>query len=147
MGKATQTQELRPVTSSQMDALERFIAASRDASEFAKKAVIWMLRQTAGLTRPVCLSFPPERAKFGKQAAYGVHDMCSKLGSTHIDDFMRKMGTPMKLSAHGGSYVKGELDSESGGYTVWVSPRRYDHGAERLEVDIRAIRSVELPKG
>jgi hypothetical protein len=89
---------------SQMEALERFIAISPDAiNDRCRRAIIWFLRQTEGLTKKVAVGFQGEHFEFGQQVALSVHDMNStppmRPGGhpTRIDLFLIGMGSPMYL--------------------------------------------------
>lgn len=145
MGKAKEKPS--PVTKSQMEALETFIYRSNDLSAFARKTLIWMLRRTQRLTVPVSLSFPPgsEYEQLGREAAFGAHDICSVKGSTHADLVLRAMGSSMMFDSACGHYGD-DGEFKSGGHTVWISPKSYDHEAKRLRLSIKRIRAVELPK-
>lgn len=133
-----------PVTSDQIEALEICIINSRDVKPPAKKVLIWLLRQTRNLTRPVCLLMPNENP-LGRVVSYSVHDMQSANGTTHIDVFMRAMQSDMDFSTHGGLIMGGETKS-SGGYTVWIAPYDYDPEAELVQWDADAIAQTELRK-
>lgn len=132
-------------TDEQIRALEKFIYVSRDATEFAKKSIIWLLRQSNGLTKRVCLSMPGEK---GLEAAHGVHDMQGFNSQTHLEYFLQGMGCLFKISHHGGTYAAdGKLTDKFGGGTIWFSEKEYDIGAERLQPDMDAINGLILPRG
>lgn len=125
----------------QLRALEWWIMHSKNASEFAKRAIIWALRQTNGLTMPVALSMPAHFSSgSGREVAYAAHDMYSVNGTTRIDVFINGMGTEMGLSHHGGTYTRASADANEAfdfrgdGYTIWWSHTWYDHTAKRLEL-------------
>ena len=128
-----------------LEALERFVGVSRDLSDFAKRALLWLLRESHGLTRAVSLSFPPHLGFLGQLAASGVHDAVSANCTTHLNLFLHGMGKRFVVCSHAGGYRNnGEFDSHSGGYTIWVSPIFYDHKAIRLPFDLRVILATSL---
>jgi len=115
------TTKTKALTSDQVDKLERFISCSPDATEFAKKALIWMLRQSQGMTKTVCLTFTPDKSSLGRQVAHGVHDMRSANGSTFINRFLDELGAPMSFSSRSGYYtgkktslISGQRDIQAG---------------------------------
>src|SRR5690242_12218282 len=92
-------------TARQMLALEQRVQSSTDATEFAKKAIIWLIRQSGQLTRRVSLSASP--AVLGEAAEKiqdAAHAMNSCGASTRIDLLFRAMGTEWGLSHHCGGY-------------------------------------------
>ncbi len=94
-------------TAAQMEALEEFITESLDASDFAKRIIIWLLRKTHDFNRQVFVFLPVE--VYGdalvKEAQDGAHDMNSCNGSTHLNLFLRGMG---------GGFHLGHNDSHPG---------------------------------
>ncbi len=50
----------RRINNKQMGALEAFIAESRDAAVIARKILIWALRKTNNLSRPVHIFLIPK---------------------------------------------------------------------------------------
>ncbi len=139
---------MKRMKDSQMKALQRFIMESHDASDFAKKAILFALRHTNNLTEPICLSLPPLfDEKLAGEVQDGVHDMLSCNGTTRIDLFLKGMGTKMAMSHHCGVYTCRGFDSKVGGRTIWVSPEYHDDRAPRMIVRlVSVIDSVELPK-
>jgi len=138
----------KPVRGRQMRYLELVIAESIDATDFGKQALIWMLRQTDGLSRNIAVSLP---FSWGKQTVRGVyksvHDMCSDNGSTHLWRTFAAMGVGSGINSHCGLYEgqAQKLNHDLPGYTVWISNRAsYDHTAERIEPDFNAIQSINI---
>jgi len=81
---------VEPVLVEVVDRLKRHIAASPDASEFCKKAVIHLIDQSRGLTRPVKMLVQSDMER-RRDLIVGVHDMCSGGGTTQIDQFLEKL--------------------------------------------------------
>lgn len=93
------------VSDHQMKALEYYISKSRDATEYAKEAVIWALRQTNNLTRNIAVSFLNVwDEKKANEIATSVHDMGSSGGSTLLQTFFKAMDIQRSISFHGGYY-------------------------------------------
>lgn len=138
----------------QLRELEDHIRRSRDASPFAKRVVIWMLRQTDGLTRAVSLSMSAEFCSgTAREVQDAAHDLCSANGSTHLDEFMKRMGTEVGLEHHSGAYRRradGATSNdfgqrEDGSRTIWWSHIRYDHIARKLDLPTRdALAAIPL---
>jgi len=144
---------LPKITDDQMRALEEFVRCSPDANEFGKKAVLYVLRKSENLTKPVCLTLPDgaEGRDWvdgceADQMQNAVHDMRSANGHTHIDLLFYAMGTDFSLSHHGGGYVNNVFSCEIFGRTIWFSPYCYDDNAEKLKTTIDEIDAIDLSK-
>lgn len=139
------------MSDAQMDALERFIAASSNASEFAKKVIIWTLRQTQNLTRPVALSiWDKDSGPNSSQVQNAAHNMDSVNGKTRIDLFFGGMGTEMRLGHHCGCFEERDGDpfnAEADGCTIWFAYIFYDRNVTRLEEpSLAELEAMVLPK-
>ena len=140
-------QELQ-INDHQIEALEEIIICSADVkTDFAKKAIIWLIRQTHRLSDEVCISFPKEMGDKSSEVAHGIHDMNSCGGTTHISLVLHAMGSHMIFESHCGGYVDGNFDPKAGGYTFWISRNFYDHSTPRLELDLEAIEAISLKRG
>lgn len=79
-------------TDEQMVKIRRYIIKSPDASDFAKKAVLWLLRKSENLTKPVSLSFARRHESCTIEVCKGIHDMDSANGQTRLSDFLKELG-------------------------------------------------------
>lgn len=140
------------MTDQQMAALEKFILRSRNASDFAKRVIIWMLRQSGQLTVPVALSLWNE--DFGadrvREVQDAVHDMRSANGATHIGHVFAAMGTEMQLMHSEGCFIGGNahpFDPKAPGRSIWCH-YIYD-GAHSLLLllppKVAELEALELP--
>ncbi len=120
------------LTDKQVENIEYLIATSKNATDFAKKVIIWFVRQTKNLTKQVALSVPEEfLGEPANQIQDGVHDMSSVSG-TQIGIVFAVAGTEMRLQHHGGSFV-GKKDFRSGpGRTIWCAYEGYSRNVELL---------------
>lgn len=146
----------------QMRALEDRIRHSKDATPFGKRVIIWLLRQTDGLTKPVALSMP---AHFcggsAREVQNSAHDMLSTNGTTHLTQCVILRQTEMGLEHHSGRYrqpgeqlpidrLVGDPKSgfghfDDGARTIWWSLFYYDHGAARLALPtIEELAAIEV---
>jgi len=128
------------IPSSQMKAIEKIIAYSEDVNDFTKRIIIWVLRKTNNLTRNVVVSIEDLTQGFG------VHNMTSCNGTTHIDLIFQAMGTEMSLMCHHGVLVrKGVLDTARSGMTVWFSWVWYNLYPEViLHPNYKEIEAIDL---
>jgi hypothetical protein len=88
----------KPKSPKVIEEIKKFVCASPDIRDFGKKAVLHLIDQTKCLSRTVTLVFPPpeglvgqaiwEKNEFGRQAVFGVHDMCSSGYSTRLGEFL-----------------------------------------------------------
>ncbi len=144
---ATKSMDFPAMTARQLAALKNFIAVSKDATEFARKAIIWMIDQSDRLTVPVALSIDGSHQALAEEVACGAHDMNSSHASTRIGLFLDGMGSPMFLYSHEGCYVGSVFDVKAKGLTTWLSPELFSEELFKPEVlsfDIEAIRAVKL---
>ena len=136
---------IKAVSRSQMESLEKAISSS-SFTEFAKKALIWMLEKSENLTKQISLSFPPAHSRLGRQVAFGIHNVCGSGGhSIRINDLMKRIGTPMFFSSHGGHYVGDRFNARTGGFTAWLAIRAYSDEAEKLPLNIDEIKAMKIP--
>lgn len=135
------------MTNKQMGALEKTIGRSKDATDLAKRAIIWALRQTDNLSKPVALSIPAHlHAELAQQMAHGAHDMVSANGSTDLGTFLNGMGTEMYLMHHIGIMAPKSTQRRlaRGGYTIWWAFRFYDRRVTVLRPNLTEILAVRL---
>lgn len=135
------------MTDIQMRALEETIGRSKDATDLAKRAIIWALRQTDNLSQPVALSIPGAlHSELAQQMSHGAHDMVSSNCSTHLHTFMHGMGTQMTLMHHMGIMAPKSTPRKvaRGGYTIWWAFRFYDRQVKVLKPNLAEILAVRL---
>ena len=140
------------MTNKQMLALEQFIILSPDASEFAKRVIIWVLRQTQNLTRQVALSIWNEQYGSDRAAEVqdSVHAMNSMNSKTRMDLFFDGMGTEMMLEHHCGCFEASDghpFNTKASGRTIWFSFVFYDDKANVLEApSLDELEAMSLPE-
>lgn len=140
------------MSAEQMQAIEAAIAYSRNATDFAKKVIIWTLRQSRNLTRQVALSIPEPFEGFkAEEVQSGVHDMVSCNGTTHIDCLFQAAGTKVHLSHHAGMFVGKHPNffhnTRARGSTIWVAVGYFSKDAEILTPPtLKEIESIDLKK-
>ncbi len=121
------------LTDKQMRSLEYLIAVSRGVTGFARRVVIWVLRQTNNLTEPVTLSIPEEfLGEPAGQVQDAVHSMCSSGGTTHLTYVFGIAGTEMRLQHHCGRFVDGGFYPHVEGRTIWCAYEDYSRTARLL---------------
>lgn len=82
---------MEPVSAEVIDRIKRHIAASPDANEFCKRAVIHLIDQSRGLTRPVKMLVQSDMER-RKDLMIGVHSMGSANGTTKLYQFLASLG-------------------------------------------------------
>jgi len=134
----------RPLSANQIKLVEMYISRSPDATPFAKRTFIWLLRKSQG-TRAVCVSFPAKLNRYGDQALDGFHSIVSVGGTTRIDVFLGLLNTSVLPSHHSGGYPDGSNEfTVPDGFTFWLSDTPYDNSAEHLSLNIEEINSISL---
>lgn len=119
------------LTDEQMKELERFVCDRERISDFAKKAIIWLLRQSENLTKEVSLKFPesPKRVRnLGRAFAFAAHDIS-------LNNLIKEMGGSMVLYGY---------NSETAGLGASLAFKYYSKGEETLLLDINEIKAINL---
>lgn len=125
----------RRFSKEQIEALEDLLLVSKDLGPFGRQFAAWLLGQSKGLTRNICVAVPADLPKEEKdQIGYGLHDIVSSGCTTHIDDVMRAMGTKKRF--HVGGYRQS--------YKAWISTKMYDPEATPITFDLEAIKRQSL---
>jgi hypothetical protein len=122
----------RHIVEKQLQLLEYLIWKSKDATKFAKQCLIWMMRQSHGLSIEVQMSLGG-----GNELSRGVHDMISSCGNTHLAEIFGAAGSDIQPgSSFDGSSVS----------TVWIG-RDVCGGpschAKKLRPKLAEIRAVQ----
>lgn len=135
------------ITRAQMKELAHLISVSMDVGEEAKKVILWLLYKTDRLTKSVGLSlFSEQCGELAKNVCFGVHDMLSSKGTTHLADLLGLVGSDFRFCGHCGCFNDrhGEFNTKIEGYTIWISPTQYDLGVERIEYAPESIKNIKL---
>lgn len=133
--------EIKALSDKQMEELESIVWANDRISIFAKKAIIWLLRQSENLTKEINLKFPkkPKRTfKLGREFAHGAHDIYVDLGEKkrkHLGDIIKQMGGSMVLYGYHGPEA---------GLGASLAFDYYSKGEKELPLMLEEIQAVEL---
>jgi hypothetical protein len=133
------------LTPKQIWALEDLLRYAPDMrSEMSIKAIIWLLQQTACLTREICVYLPSDFEE-GSNVAHSVHDLFSMNGKSRIDLLLKAMGTNMDFSSHCGCLEPCQgHDEKSGGYTIFMSVEPYARHVQEVPFDLEAIEAIPI---
>ena len=129
----------RRLNAMQLTYLESFIWRSENADDFTKQCVIWLIRQSRGLTREVKMFLQLEDG--GQKVAHGVHGMNSLSCTTHLGELCRLAGS-VRLAPHSGS-------SNAGAVISVVDYRKNgtnSQEAKQLKPDFDEIRAIKIHK-
>lgn len=110
----------KPLSDKQMNALEALIVCS-NKSVLGRKTLIWALRQTQNLSKPVCIFIAFRTPNWtsprfddrdfwtwAEQVEDCAHGIGSSMGQTHLDLIFRAMGSDLGIYGHStktGTYV------------------------------------------
>ena len=96
------------VTSKQIAALRFMIFNAKDGTELSKRILAFLIGQSNELTKEVCLTLVANREGYTadqiSKAAYGVGNMRSGGGTTHLDEILDVMGSEFGFSVHYGDF-------------------------------------------
>ena len=110
------------LTKKQLINIQNIIKKSEDCSDYGKKVIIWLFNQMYILQSPILLNFRPRFNKMGQQVSYGIHDMNSSTGSTHLGTHIKKLGCEFHVQFLKGYNIDGGLEkSRPGGYIILIS--------------------------
>jgi len=131
---------MKRVTNQQVKALEYFVTQSQNAKESCKRAVLLLIKESDNLTKSVHLviNLNGKKKKFVKDILYGVHDMCSGQGSTHLDSFCEGMGTKMRFNSWSTSPGKGFV-------AITTGLLNNADNSKRITFNLRRINAIKLP--
>ena len=119
------------------------ISRSPDArSEFGKKAVLWLLDKSEGMTKAVALVFPESLIEIGIQASFSLHDMNSGNCKTKLNIFLESFGISWWFSTHCGQFSQSGRHGDDG-VTLWLAEKLYSRDAEFTIVDQQVIEEIE----
>ncbi|MFH1367390.1 MAG: hypothetical protein ABIH38_05445 [Patescibacteria group bacterium] len=117
----------------QLKALEDLLLLSTDLEPFGRQFAVWLLGQSEGLTRNVRVVIPPDFPEPEKdKVAFGLHNINSFNGTTHIGVVLKAMGTDMRFS----------VAQHDDGVKAWLSTKMHDLDALEIPFDPEAIKAL-----
>jgi hypothetical protein len=131
------------ITDESLERIEHAIKISQNASAFAKKCVLWLLRKKIQLGGNLCLSIAGDA---GTDMADGAHDMVSDIRKTKINEVLEGCGCNFFLNGCYGTFVDGRFvpRDENGGGVIWLSDEPHDHAAQKFSPEIAEIEGISL---
>lgn len=160
------------ITDRQIAALKYLISATKDGNPTVKQIMYFLIDQSEGLTKEVCVTLTQNREGFtADEINHDAHKM-SGLGScncnTHIHQIMIAMGTEFGFSVHyGGHGEDGKFDTSGmfpGApkhmvmdekltildapmrYTYWLAKGFYSRTAKVIPVTRAELEAIDLSK-
>lgn len=162
-------------TSKQIAALRYMIFNAKNGNELSKRVLAFLIESSEELTKEVCLSLVADREGYTADeisaAGYGVHDMESCNGTTHIDQILDAMGSELSFSVHYGDFDPTRTDDpfSSDGqfagyskfkvtrpgllregmplrYTFWLSKQDYSRQAALVVATREELEQIDLKK-
>lgn len=163
------------VTAKQIAALKYMIFRSKDGTELSKRILAFLIEESKGLTRSVCLTLMEGREGYTadeiQTAAHGVSDMLSGNGTTHLHEICLVMGWGVTFSLHYGDFdpsrngnpmntdgqfagVREDQVSRPGlarkgmplRYTFWFAAKEYSRQAELVIATREKLEQMEIKK-
>lgn len=160
-------------TARQISALKYLIANSKDSKDILKQLLFYLIDGSNGLTEEVSLTLTEGQYGYTKEsvntAAYGLGNMTSCGGSTHLDAMMKLAGVELNFSVHYGHYEAGKLNTEGMfpgygdlapghendrenmplRYTFWLARGSYGHtgqGKPLVTPSLEELSAIDLKK-
>ncbi|MEK7611911.1 MAG: hypothetical protein AAB407_01045 [Patescibacteria group bacterium] len=128
-------------TSQEMQELEQIIIASEDATDYAKRLFVWLLRETNHFTRRVAVSL--RNAAVGEQLVNEVRQSARAImGCYGTTDLFRKIGiygTQMNFTHHQGCFNAEGFDMMEDGHTFWYTFIYHDSRATVLPLPSQEV--------
>jgi len=127
----------------QINALKYLIFMSKDAGPETKKICFALIDASERFKKPVYFTGNT------KDAQFGVHDMVSSNGTTHLSEILKTVGLKFRFSHHDGFFVSGGnffqsrfRKGEKHTHTIWLSETCYDRFASEIKKE--DVEKVEL---
>lgn len=131
-------------TEKQIAALRYMIFNAKDGTELSKRVLAFLIESSERLTKEVCLSLVADREGYTADeisaAGYGVGNMESCNGTTHIDQILHAMGSELGVSVHYGDFDPARTDdpfNSDGQFTGWDRSRVSRPGQIREGMPLR----------
>lgn len=137
----------KPFSNEQMNALEALIVHS-NKSVLGRKTLIWLLRQTQNLSKPVCAFIPFRTLHFtsprfddrdfwtwAEQVEDCAHGISSSMGQTHLDLIFRAMGSDLNFYG---------CSSETGTYAEFSYSPNFDQRVKHVSPDYDEVQKVRV---
>lgn len=137
-------------TKKQIAALKYLIFRSKDGANITKRLLAFLINHSMGLTRGVYVNLVGSLNGFSartiQQAAFGLHDMQSCNGTTHIGQVLIAMGSPLVFGYRNVSGTQPGLKRNQCAWTFWLAQDRTVLDAEFIEVHSSELEQIDLSK-
>ena len=163
------------ITPKQIAALKYMIFRAKNENEISKRVLAFLIDQSEGLTKEVCISLVADREGYTAEeiraAGHGVGSMESGNGSTHVHELLDAMGSELNFSVHYGDFDSSRSDDPfiSDGqfagwsrhqvtrpglvredmpmrYTFWLSKKNYSRQATLVGATRQKLEQIDLAK-
>jgi len=161
------------MTPKQIAALRYMIFNAKNGTELSKRILAFLIDQSEGLTREVCLTLVEGREGYSAEeisdAAVGVGGMDSANGTTHLHELLLAMGSEINFSVHYGDFdparvgdkfcYDGQYRGQQGNcphglarevmplrYTFWLSKKSYSREVELVTATRAVLDQIDLGK-
>lgn len=161
------------VTEKQFTALKYLICVSEDGNDLMKRILVFLIDQSEGLTKEVCLTLQDGREGYSGEEIHkaAINGMFSSNGNTHLNELMILMGSELDFSLHFGDFdptregdpfnTDGQFpgfpkESVAGGdeglvrkdmptrYTFWLSRGSYSRDASPVVATRKKLEKIKL---
>ena len=142
------------ITEKQIAALKHLILHSKDADELTKKICFFLIEKSELLSRNVLVELLESKAQPKqslKQVSYGIYNMDSSDGQTHLSEILFAMGTQFRFEFSTAQYPD---NKQYGDYcnkycvSVWFSSNPVDReSSKKIPFASKAIESIKLESG
>src|SRR3989344_927969 len=164
------------ITPEQIAALKYMIFASKDGTDLSKRAMAFLIDQSEGLTKEVCLTLVADREGYTAEEIdalmSGVSTMESSVRTTYLNELLLVTGSGFKFDIHYGDFdpcrsgdpfsCAGQFAGARVGsqvldpalaregmplrYTLWLSKSRYSRQAALVVAGRNELEQINLEK-
>jgi hypothetical protein len=166
----------RPLQEEQIAALKYLIFRAKNGNcDLSKRILTLLIDKSERLTKDVCISLVDNREGYSgeeiENAAVGIDNMLSSLGTTHLDQILHAMNSAFSFRFHYGDYDSSRQDDPFNNdgqfpgwpkdkvqaeglvlegmptrYTFWLSRVPYSRVAEAITISREELDQVDITK-
>ena len=148
-GMVRETKFIAMITKRQEMALESIMTYSDDGSIISKAICWFLIKKSEFFKKPVCMTILQSDTvphELVTDVSKNVSNIWNRFKNTKLESLIVIAGSDFIFSTHPGDYHDGKwnngFDTRRYAITVWLSPVKYDHSAERYLFDLIILKDL-----